>query len=70
MTQKEKSIKDLEHVVWMLKKFGTIKIHLYNHDGSVLGTSPEDKRNISDFAMLNNTIYYLEQTIEEIKNNL
>ena len=67
--QKEKSIKDLEHVVWMLKEFGTIKVHLYNHDGT-LGTSPGDRRTISDFAVLHNTILYLEQTIEEIKNNL
>jgi len=69
MTQKEKSIKDLEHVAWMLKEFGTIKVHLYDHTGE-LGTSPADKRLISEFAMLSNTILYLEKTIAEIKERL
>jgi len=66
MTQKEKSIKDLEHVAWMLKEFGTIKVHLYDHDGT-LSTSPAAKRTIAEFAMLSNTILYLEQTIAEME---
>lgn len=68
MTQKEKSIKDLEHVAWMLKEFGTIKIQLCNTDWSL--REPADRRTISEFAMLSNTILYLEQTIEEIKERL
>jgi len=68
MTQKEKSIKDLEHVAWLLKEFGTIKVQLCDTDWQT--SIPTDKRTISQFAMLCNTILYLEQTIEEIKAKL
>ena len=65
MTQKEKTISDLEHVAWLLKEFGTIKVQLCDNEWRT--SIPTDKRTISQFAMLCNTILYLEQTIDEIK---